>query len=83
MADNTFLINMGGRITLRRKEFVKEMDNMCNLSELVWNEGHTEGRIDAYLDAIKRMQENLMLTAEQAMDILGIPAEERSIYLNR
>ena len=80
------------------EEFKGDVNNMCNLSQLVWNEGRESGfseghesgviegqergRVEAYLNAICRMQESLMLTAEQAMDILGISREERAVYLN-
>ena len=49
-------------------------------------EGHAygmiEGRREERMNAIKRMQESLKMTAEQAMDILGIPKEERTSYLS-
>ena len=49
-------------------------------------EGHAsgivEGRREERMNAIKRMQESLKMTAEQAMDILDIPKEERSAYLS-
>ena len=80
------------------EEFKGDVNNMCNLSQLVWNEGRESGfseghasgviegqergRMEERLNAIRRMKENLMLTAEQAMDVLGIPREERAVYLN-
>ena len=44
--------------------------------------GLERGRIDAYMHAIKQIQENLKMTAEQAMDVLGIPKSEQNVYLN-
>ena len=45
-------------------------------------EGHAAGVVEERLNAIKRMQEKLKMTASQAMDILGIPTEERKAYIN-
>ena len=51
---------------------------MCNYSEGV----REAGRMDATLTNLKALMKNLHLTAEQAMDTLEIPREERAEILN-
>ena len=55
--------------------------DMCNLSERVWEEGLEQGleqgRARAVSDAIQKIVAKLDVTAEQAMDILEVPKEER------
>jgi len=50
------------------------------LEELVAN-GRAEGRAENLLDNIRKLMRNMACTAEQAMDILEVPIEEREEYL--
>ncbi len=43
-------------------------------------EGRAEGQTATMLDNIKNLMVNMKLTAEQAMQALGIPAADRSRY---
>lgn len=43
-------------------------------------EGHKEGREEEKVFSIRSVMENLKITPEKAMDILNIPASERSHY---
>lgn len=58
--------------------------DMCNLSELVWEEGMEKGmekgRARAISDAIQKIVKKLDVTEEQAMDILEVPKEERKQF---
>jgi predicted transposase YdaD len=44
-------------------------------------EGRKEGRETANLNSIKNLMETLEISAENAMDLVKIPAEEREKYL--
>ena len=44
-------------------------------------EGREEGRAEERVYAIRNVMANLKTSADKAMDILGIPAAERSRYL--
>ena len=44
-------------------------------------EGRAEGRRESLRNAVRNLMSNLALTMEQAMDALGIPAEERTQYI--
>ena len=43
-------------------------------------EGRQEGRQDTLTDSIKNVMEKLKYTAEQAMDLLNIPSDQRAMY---
>ena len=44
-------------------------------------EGRAEGRSEERLNSIRKIMDNLKTSADNAMDILGIPASERQDYL--
>ena len=79
---------------LMTKEIDEEVDNVCNLSEGVFNDGvakgiqqgiqqgKQEGVQEAVLSAIIKMKDNLSISTEKAMDILEIQEDERPIYLD-
>lgn len=46
-------------------------------------EGEREGKLKSRLESLRNLMKNLQLTAEQAMEALGIPAEEREMYLEK
>ena len=45
--------------------------------------GYDTGQTDKTLDAVRKMMKKLKLTAEEALDILDVPEEEQSDYLQR
>lgn len=57
--------------------------NMCQAIKEMLEDERTEGRAEGVVHNIRQMMKNLKLTAEQAMDVLEIPAEERSKYLEQ
>lgn len=61
--------------------------NMCQaLEELVADgraEGRAEGKAETLLTAIRNLMNNMSIAAEQAMEVLEIPMEERAIYLSK
>ena len=60
--------------------------NMCEgLRELMADskaEGREEGREETTLNSVKNLMETLKLTAEQAMDALKIPDDDRKKYVS-
>ena len=46
-------------------------------------EGLAEGRKEGQIEGVRNLMKNMQLTAEQAMEALGIPAEEREMYLEK
>jgi predicted transposase YdaD len=43
-------------------------------------EGRVEGREEERVQSIRRVMSNLKISADKAMDILGIPSSERTRY---
>lgn len=72
--------NYGIKMTV---EMERRERDMCNLSELIWEEGMEKGMEKAVLDAMQKMVRKLGVTAEQAMDILEVPKEERKRILRQ
>jgi hypothetical protein len=70
--DNRFsdlLVQEGGRPT-----------DMCEVLDRVENKGKEEGRIEGRLEGIRTLMKNFDLTAQQAMEMMEIPEEERPKY---
>ena len=57
--------------------------DMCTVFEETRAEGLREGTMNGRLTDIKNLMDSLQLTAEQAMDALKIPKEERASYLEK
>ncbi|MGN0466707.1 MAG: hypothetical protein ACI4F9_10225 [Lachnospiraceae bacterium] len=64
-------------------EIESEVENMCNLSELVERQGMEQGILETNIKAIKNLMETFKLTAEQAMEVLKIPMTDRQDYYAR
>jgi len=65
------------------QELESEVAEMCNLSDGVWERGLREGRKEEQqkmVTAIKNLMEVLKVSAEQAMEYLKLPQEDRLIY---
>ncbi len=58
-----------------------EKITMCKVADAYMNKGREEGRKCTMLESIKNLMENLSMTAEQAMEALKIPVEERENYI--
>ncbi len=73
------------------EEVCEEAKSMCNaLRELFADElaegrerGRAEGRAEGTVSNLLLLMKNLQLTAEQAMNVLEIPTEERDLYMQR
>lgn len=66
------------------KEIEEEVLEMCNLGMAVElkgvNRGIAQGREQSLLESIRNLMKNLKLSAEQAMDALGIPKDDQAHY---
>lgn len=62
----------------------RQVEDLCNLSEGVWEKGMEKGMEKGYeiaeLSAIKNLMHRLKMTAEQAMDALDIADDKRAKY---
>lgn len=63
------------------KQMEEEMAQMCNLSREIVERGVEKGAFNATLDSLRRLIANAGMSAEQAMNVLEIPASERKRYL--
>jgi hypothetical protein len=57
-------------------ELEGEVQNMCNLSECLVEQGIQQG----ILLSIKNLMASMKLSAEDAMNVLGIPLTEQEFY---
>jgi len=57
--------------------------DMCQAIKEMLADERTEGRAEGRLHDVVKVMKNLKLTAEQAMDVLEIPSEERSRYMEK
>ena len=62
------------------KTLESEVLAMCNLSKGVEERGIAIGMETGTLNAIRNLMETLKLTAEQAMEALKVPEEEKVKY---
>ena len=66
------------------EEIDERIESMCNLSEGIWEDGKAEGVAEGRAEGVASSLANLMRTLsvpiERAMELLGIPAEERGKY---
>lgn len=56
--------------------------NMCEGLRELMADSKAEGREETLLNSIKNLMETLKLTAEQAMDALKIPDDDRKKYVS-
>lgn len=56
---------------------------MCGVEQEIFEEGQAEGETKGFLKSIRNMVEGLDITANKAMDILKIPANERAFYIDK
>ena len=54
--------------------------DMCEVLDRVENKGKEEGRIEGRIEGIRTLMKNFHLTAQQAMEMMEIPEEERAMY---
>ena len=54
---------------------------MCNLSDHIEEKAIQRGISEERFSNLRAVMENLNLTAEQAMDVLNVPQEERAQYM--
>ena len=60
-----------------------EEAHMAAIREDSYDDGYDNGQTDKTLDAARKMMKKLKLTAKEALDILDVPEEEQSDYLQR
>ena len=60
-----------------------EEAHMAAIREDSYDDGYDNGQTDKTLDDTRKLMEKLKLTAEEALDILDVPEEEQSDYLQR
>ena len=77
------------------KETEEGVQCMCALTEKMYKKGEAkgiekgrekgraEGRTGGFLESIKKMVENFNVSASKAMDVLEIPENERSFYIEK
>lgn len=73
------------------KETEEGIQCMCALTEKLYKKGEArgiekgrvEGRTGGFLESIRNMVEGLNITENKAMDILKIPENERSFYIEK
>ena len=63
------------------KEDPKGVELMCKAMEEMREESYQKGIEQNRLESIKNIMKNLKLTVHQAMDALGIPADDQPKYL--
>ena len=80
---------MGVRIDLDKIREMKEKEEVYNVCkafddhlERGRREGRREGRQEGMQEALKNLMENLQVSLEQAMELLGIPLEDRDKYFS-
>lgn len=66
----------------KKKTEKGERINMCKAWDDQKESGRQEGRQEAFTTNLKCIMKNLQVTIQQAMDILEIPEEERSLYIS-
>lgn len=74
---------MGVRIDIDKIREVKEKEeayNVCKAFDDHLERGRREGRREGRQEALKNLMENLQVSLEQAMELLGIPLEDRDKY---
>ena len=65
------------------KEDPKGVEIMCKAMEEMREESYQKGIEQNRLESIKNIMKNLKLTVHQAMDALGIPADDQPKYLSK
>jgi predicted transposase/invertase (TIGR01784 family) len=64
----------------------REVSVMCNLSKEIeekgYNKGITQGIVQGILSSIRNLMESMGLSADQAMNALKVPEDERIMYAN-
>ncbi len=71
------MINDFGMIgMILTEEMDERVEKMCNFSEGVWEDGKAEGKAEG----LANLMHNISLPIERAMEVLGIPLDERGKY---
>lgn len=66
---------------------VKELNNMCNLSDGVYIRGKTEGKTEGIdtgkIESLKNLMQNLKFSFEQAATAIGLSESEKAKYADK
>ena len=65
------------------RELEEAMDDMCNVIEYYERKSRLEGEVNTTLKAIEKIEKNMYLSREEAMDVLEISGELKSKILDR
>ena len=65
------------------RELEEAMDDMCNVIEYYERKSRLEGEVNTPLKAIEKIEKNMYLSREEAMDVLEISGELKSKILDR
>ena len=63
------------------KDNKREVKKMCKLMEDLQNEAREEAKKETLLNNIRNLMQKLNMTAQQAMEILAIPADKQKEYV--
>ena len=63
------------------EEVKQEVDEMCNLSKGVREDGRAEGELKERLKNVNALMKNFRVSAQEAMQILEVPSEEQQKLL--
>ena len=76
---------MGIRLMKKRyfEENPKGVSEVCKMLEEMRAESYEKGKTEGVLASIVALMKNKHFPAEQAMDLLDIPLDERGYYLKR
>ena len=57
--------------------------NEAETMQMFKDEGRQEGLQEGTELHIKKLMQNLKMTMEQAMDVLGVPSSDRALYISK
>ena len=55
--------------------------NEAETMQMFKEEGIEEGKKEGILVSVRNLMNNMKCSAEQALELIGVPEEERSVYL--
>jgi hypothetical protein len=63
------------------KELERQVSDMCNISQGIFEEGREEGREEGHIHDLKNLMESMNLSAREAVNILKVPKEKKAYYI--
>lgn len=59
-----------------------QREAVMNYGESQYAEGKAAGKTKAMLECIRNLMDSMGMTAEQAVEALGIPVDEQAVYID-